>query len=228
VTPEPTRSRPEWLYRALILLGRGLFRALDRQRVVRDPQRLDLPGGAVLAITHFGYLDFALAEWAVWRQTGRLARFLVTARAFEHPVAGPFLRGMRHIPVDRAAGAEAYRFAVEALRAGELVGVFPEGQVNQDDVGPLKSGAIRMAAQAGVPVIPIVVAGGQRVLTKGRRFSLRRARHSRVIISIGEPRYPAGDGTADGTLDVGAETSALRGALQAMMQESRLLAAETP
>src|ERR1700749_2590117 len=104
----------------MILLGRGLFGALGLRREVRHPERLDPPGGAVLAVTHFGYLDFALLEWAVWHVNRRRGRFLGTARAFEHPVAGPLLRGMRHIPVERAAGAPAYRNAVEALRAGEL------------------------------------------------------------------------------------------------------------
>jgi 1-acyl-sn-glycerol-3-phosphate acyltransferase len=108
----------EPLYRGAVLLGRVLFRALDLQRVVRGGEHLDRPGGAVLAVTHFGYLDFALVEWAVHARTGRLIRFLATDLAFRHPVAGPLLRGMRHIPVERAAGAAAYRHAVAALRSG--------------------------------------------------------------------------------------------------------------
>jgi 1-acyl-sn-glycerol-3-phosphate acyltransferase len=206
----------EPLYRGAVLFGRATFRVLGLQLEVRHPERLDAAGPAVLAITHFGYLDFALAEWAVQRRTGRLTRFLVTARAFEHPLAGPLLRGMRHIPVERTAAGPAYRHAVAALRSGELVGVFPEGQVNVDEVGPLKTGAVRMAAEAGVPIIPIVVWGGQRVLTKGRRFSLRRARHSRILISVGEPMVPGSD------VDLG--TTQLHSALQAMVRESKLLA----
>ena len=203
------------MYRAAVLFGRLLFRALRLRRVVVHGERLDVPGGAVLALTHFGYLDFALAEWAIWQHNRRPTRFLVTARAFEHPVAGPLLRAMRHIPVERKAGAQAYQHAVQALRDGELVGVFPEGQVNHGDVGPLKTGAVRMAAQAGVPVIPVVVWGGQRVLTKGQRFSLRRAWHSEIVISVGEPRYPSQDDAPDGE----AETSALRTVLRAMVRE---------
>jgi 1-acyl-sn-glycerol-3-phosphate acyltransferase len=207
------------LYRGAVLLGRGLFRALDLQRVILHRERLDRPGGAVLAITHFGYLDFALAEWAVHRQTGRLTRFLITAPVFDHPLAGPLLRTMRHIPVERAAGGPAYGKAVAALRAGEFVGIFPEGQVNVDDVGVLKTGAVRMAVEADVPIIPIVVWGGQRVLTKGQRFSLRRARHRRVIISIGEPMFPGDRPEADVDLN----TLHLYTALRAMVQESKLL-----
>jgi 1-acyl-sn-glycerol-3-phosphate acyltransferase len=208
----------EPLYRSLVLLGRGVFRALALDLRVQHGERLDQPGGAVLAITHFGYLDFALAEWVLWQQNRRLTRFLATARAFEHPIAGRLLREMRHIPVERTAGAAAYRHAVAALKAGEVIGVFPEGQVNAGVVGPLKSGAVRMAAQAGVPVIPVVVWGGQRILTKGRRFSLRRARHSIVVIAIGEPRFPGR--SAD---DAEVQTTALHGALQALVNEAESL-----
>lgn len=208
----------EPLYRGAVLLGRALFRALDLQRVIRGGEQLDRPGGAVLALTHFGYLDFALAEWAVHRRTKRLIRFLATARAFEHRLAGPLLRGMRHIPVERTAGAPAYQHAVAALRAGELVGIFPEGQVNANDVGALKTGAVRMAAEAGVPILPVVVWGGQRILTKGRRFRLRRARHSRIVISIGAPMFP-GDTP---NLDVDRYTLRLHSVLRTMVQESML------
>jgi len=88
---------------------------------------------------------------------------------------------MHHIPVDRAAGAAAYRHAVEGLRAGELVGVFPESTISRSFVPrPLKSGAARMAQEAEVPLIPVVVWGGQRVWTVGRRPVWRR----RVPVSI--------------------------------------------
>jgi 1-acyl-sn-glycerol-3-phosphate acyltransferase len=217
-------------YRLVLLLGRALMRLLGLRRRVRGAEHLQIPGGAVLAITHFGYLDFALAEWAIWHATGRLARFLVTARAFGHPLAGPLLRGMRHIPVDRRDGAQAYQHAVRALQAGELVGIFPEGQVNQDDVGPIKTGAVRMAAQAGVPIIPIVVWGAQEVLTKGRRFGLRRALGSRIIISIGLPIH-VGDGSPGANTpapgpdaaepQIDAQTASLLVVLRSMVRESK-------
>jgi 1-acyl-sn-glycerol-3-phosphate acyltransferase len=67
------------------------------------------------------------------------------------------------------------------LATGELVGVFPESTISRSFVPrPLKSGAARMALEAGVPLIPVVVWGGQRVWTVGRRPTLRR----RVPVSI--------------------------------------------
>jgi 1-acyl-sn-glycerol-3-phosphate acyltransferase len=97
---------------------------------------------------------------------------------------------MHHIPVDRAAGAAAYRHAVDALHRGELVGVFPESTISRSFVPrPMKSGAARMAIEAGVPLIPVVVWGGHRVWTVGRRPVLRR----RVPVSVwvDQPLVPA-------------------------------------
>jgi 1-acyl-sn-glycerol-3-phosphate acyltransferase len=219
VTPDPH----DRLYRALIGVGRGLFAAFGLRRDVRHPERLDLAGGAVLAVTHFGYLDFALTEWTLWQVDRRRIRFLATARAFDHPVAGPLLRAMKHIPVERTAGASAYRHAVAALRAGELVGVFPEGEVHRGDVGPLRTGAVRMAAEAGVPLVPVVVWGGQRLLTKGERFSLRRAWRSRILVNVGEPRHLPAAG-----LDADAETARLRATLRALLRDAQAEARISP
>jgi 1-acyl-sn-glycerol-3-phosphate acyltransferase len=100
---------------------------------------------------------------------------------FDHRISGPLMRGMHHIPVDRKAGAAAYRHALDALRSGELVGVFPEQTISRSFVPrPLKSGAARLAIEADVPLIPLVVWGGQRLWTSGRKPKLRR----KVSVSV--------------------------------------------
>ncbi len=175
-------------YALVVQTGKSLFRSLQLRRTVVGIENVPAEGGAVLAITHFSYLDFALTEWAVWDLRGRITRFLATMAAFRHPVGGPLMRAMRHIPVDRAAGGDAYRQAVAALAEGELVGVFPESFVSRDrTLLPLRTGAVRMAAQAGVPVVPTVVWGGHRVLTAGHRPSLGEAWRAPVSITFGTP-----------------------------------------
>jgi 1-acyl-sn-glycerol-3-phosphate acyltransferase len=181
----------EPVYDIAVVLGRALFRSLNLCRRVRGLENLPRTGGAVLAITHFSYLDFALTEWAMHRSTGRKIRYLATAKSFEHPVAGPLMRAMKHIPVDREDGMAAYRRSLEVLKEGEILGVFPEAQVNVSwTVGEIKAGAVRMAAAAGVPLIPVVLWGSHRVLTRDRRFQLRKAWGSPVLISFGEALYP--------------------------------------
>jgi 1-acyl-sn-glycerol-3-phosphate acyltransferase len=116
----------------------------------------------------------------------RLVRFMAKKSVFDHPVAGPLMRGMHHIPVDRAAGAAAYRHALEALRTGELIGIFPEQTISRSFVPrPLKSGAARLAIEADKPLIPVLVWGGHRVWTSGRRPVLRR--RVPVLLWVDEP-----------------------------------------
>jgi 1-acyl-sn-glycerol-3-phosphate acyltransferase len=93
---------------------------------------------------------------------------------------------MHHIPVDRAAGTASYREALRYLKQGEVVGVFPEATISRSfELKEFKSGTIRMAAATGVPIIPLVLWGTQRILTKDhpRDFS----RHRTIAITVGEP-----------------------------------------
>jgi 1-acyl-sn-glycerol-3-phosphate acyltransferase len=108
---------------------------------------------------------------------------------FDHPVGGPVMRSFHHIAIDRGDARAGLDAARRYLDAGELVGIFPEGTISRSFLlQPLKTGAVRIAADAGVPLIPIVLWGTQRFLTKGkpRDFS----RHKTVGIEVGEPMYP--------------------------------------
>lgn len=124
----------------------------------------------------------------MWHWNRRHIRFMAKRDAFDTPVVGALLRGMGHISVDPAAGARAYADAVRALSLGELVGVFPEGGVSASfTVRDLKTGAVRMAQEAGVPIVPIAVWGGHRLLTKNRRPSLGEAWRIPVSFAVGAP-----------------------------------------
>ena len=98
------------------------------------------------------------------------------------------MRGMHHIPVDRNAGAHAFDAAVAALRAGEYVGVFPEATMSRSfDIKDFKTGAARMAADAGVPLVPVIVFGGQRIYSYDHK-SLSRGQA--ICVTVGEPLHP--------------------------------------
>lgn len=188
--------RPEWIYRAVIRTVLTLFRVVGFRFDVRGVENVPASGGAVLASNHVSYFDFMFVGYMAHRRDRRLVRFMAKQAVFAHPVGGPLMRGMKHIPVDRAAGAAAYRHAVAALQSGELVGVFPESTISRSYVPrPLKSGAARMALEAGVPLIPIVTWGGHRVWTVGRRPVWKR----RVAVSIwvDEPLAVLPDDTAE-------------------------------
>jgi 1-acyl-sn-glycerol-3-phosphate acyltransferase len=183
-----TRRRSEPIYRTATIAGLGLFGFWRLKKTATGLENIPDDGGAVLAMTHFGYLEFALVEWATWKHNRRRIRFMAKKGAFDKPVVGALLRGMKHISVDMTAGADAYGKAVDALRSGELIGVFPEAGVSSSfRVRDLKTGAARLAAEAGVPIIPVAVWGGHRLLTKNRKIGFRERFGVPVDFAFGEP-----------------------------------------
>ena len=141
----------ERVYPPVIAFARALFRVQGLRIRIEGADNVPRTGGAVMAINHIGYLDFTFAGCAAL-PAGRLVRFMAKQEVFSHPVSGPLMRGMHHIPVDRAAGAASYRAALQALRAGEIVGVFPEATISRSfELKEFKSGVVRMATAARVP-----------------------------------------------------------------------------
>jgi 1-acyl-sn-glycerol-3-phosphate acyltransferase len=182
----------EFVYPPVILACKTLFRVLDMRLDVKGTEHVPTTGGAVFACTHVSYLDFVFCGLA-GLPAGRRTRFMAKQAVFANKISGPLMRGMRHIPVDRSAGQASYQEAVAKLRAGEVVGVFPEATISRSfTVKPIKSGATRMAAEAGVPLIPVTVWGSQRLWTKGRPRNLTQ-RHVPILIRVGEPVQPTPD-----------------------------------
>ena len=176
----------EIVYPPVIAAAKAMFRVLDIRITVEGAQHVPRNGGAVLATNHVSYLDFIFCGFGAL-PSKRLVRFMAKQEVFTHRISGPLMRGMHHIPVDRSAGLAAYESALSALRAGEVVGVFPEATISRSfQVKELKSGAVRLAAAADVPLIPMALWGGQRLWTKGRPRTLTK-RHVPVSIIIGEP-----------------------------------------
>jgi len=197
-------------YRGVVTGARGLFRAMGYRIDVVGAENIPLEGGAVLAINHIGYVDFVFAGIPADDRGHRLVRFMAKEDAFTHRVSGPLMRSMSHIPVDRAAGSASFRAAVEALKAGELVGLFPEATMSRAiDVKDLKSGAVRMARAAKVPLIPMAVFGTQRIGTYGHSS---RSRKIPVGITVGTPLDTAGDQEA--------ATAALRARMQELLDQT--------
>jgi 1-acyl-sn-glycerol-3-phosphate acyltransferase len=200
----------ELVYPPVIALAKTMFRVLDMRLTVEGSEHVPTSGGVVLACNHVSYLDFIFCGLGAL-PSQRLVRFMAKSSVFDNKLSGPLMRGMRHIPVDRAAGSASYEHAVRALRAGEAVGVFPEATISRSFmIKELKSGAARMAAEAGVPIIPVALWGTQRFWTKGRPRGLTQ-RHIPILISVGEPIRVREDD------DPEAVTIRLRSRLQAMV-----------
>ena len=176
----------EPVYTPVIAVARALFAAQGLKFTITGSEHFPRQGGAVLVMNHVGYFDFAYAGLAA-HPSGRLVRFMAKEQVFHHRVSGPLMRGMHHIPVDRGAGASSFRAAVGALKAGEIVGVFPEATISRAfELKDFKSGAIRMAQAADVPLIPMAIWGSQRVWTKDHPKRLGRT-NIPITLSVGEP-----------------------------------------
>jgi 1-acyl-sn-glycerol-3-phosphate acyltransferase len=181
---------PELVYPPVITAAKTMFRVLDLRLNVEGSHHVPRSGGAVMASNHVSYLDFIFCGFGA-HESQRFVRFMAKHEVFAHKVSGPLMRGMRHIPVDRRAGAGSYNAAVDALRRGEVVGVFPEATISRSfSVKELKNGAARMAQQAGVPLLPVALWGTQRLWTKGRPRTVTR-RHTPITILVGDPMDPA-------------------------------------
>jgi 1-acyl-sn-glycerol-3-phosphate acyltransferase len=176
----------EPVYTPVIAIARAVFAAQGLKFTVTGGENIPVTGGAVLVSNHLSYMDFAYAGLTAI-PSKRLVRFMAKDDVFRHKISGPLMRGMHHIPVDRTAGAASFREAVKALRAGEIVGVFPEATISRSfELKGFKSGAVRMAQVAAVPVLPMIVWGSQRVWTKGYPKRLGRT-NVPITLSVGTP-----------------------------------------
>ena len=140
-----------------------------------------------------------------------MPRFMAKRELFDHRVTGPVMRACRHIEVDRADGERSLAVAQEFLDRGEVVGIFPEATISRAmEIKELKTGAARIAHAAGVPLIPVVVWGTQRLFTKDHDKDLSRGKA--ITVSVGAPVPLAGDAVAD--------TAALKVRMSGLLDEA--------
>ena len=179
------------MYGSAIRATRLLWRLQGLKFNVTGVGHLPAAGGAIIAINHTSYFDFTFAGLPAYEQgLGRKVRFMAKQEVFDHRITGPLMRGMRHIPVDRSSGAPSFDAAVQVLKSGELVGVYPEATISRSfELKEFKSGAARMAIAADVPIIPHIVWGAQRIWTKDHPKKMWRPKVP-ISVAVGEPIQP--------------------------------------
>lgn len=198
------------VYPPVTIAARTIFRLMDLRITVTGGERVPRRGGALLVSNHVSFLDFIFVGLAA-RESRRRVRFMAKQEVFAHRISGPLMRGMHHISVDRDAGLASFAVAIDALRAGEVVGIFPEATISRSyTVKPIKSGAVRLAQRAEAPLLPVALWGGQRIMTKGHPRDL--TRHRPISIAVGEPMHP---GPRDDAVRL---TAQLRTTMQALLE----------
>jgi len=203
----------EPVFRTLEIAASAAVRATGTRITYQGLENLPEAGGAVVAINHTSYVDFLPAGLATRRRRRRI-RFMIKAEMQQVRTVNWLIRHTGTIPVDRAAGAGAYAAAVAALRAGELVGVYPEATISRSfELKEFKTGAVRMAKEAQVPMVPLIVWGAHRVWTKDHPKALGRNKIP-MVVAVGPPLRP--DGTVE-QLD-----AALRESMTALLHKVQL------
>ena len=185
-----------FLYRQITHIGRGVTLAQGLKMRLSGEENIPDKGGAVIVCNHTGYMDFLFGAFLAYRKR-RLVRYLAKASIFQAPVAGQLFQVMGHVPVDRIDGGASIVKGIELAKSGELVGVFAEGTISRSfEIRSMRNGAARIAHGAGVPIIPQVIFGSQRIWTKGQKKHLGRTK-TPVLIKALEPYYTTGDFDAD-------------------------------
>jgi 1-acyl-sn-glycerol-3-phosphate acyltransferase len=188
----------EPIFRSLEIAGRTAVRVTGTRITYHGLENIPAVGGAVAAINHTSYVDFLPAALAAMYRKRRM-RFMIKAEMADLKAVNFLIKHAQAIPVDRRAGGDSYPIAVERLRAGELVGVYPEATISRSfELKEFKTGAARMAQEADVPIIPMIVWGAQRIWTKDHPKRLGRNKFP-ITVSVGAPM--AATGTVEAVMD---------------------------
>jgi 1-acyl-sn-glycerol-3-phosphate acyltransferase len=197
----------DYTYPPIIVAAKTVFKALGIRFQMRGTENVPRSGGVVLAFNHISYVDFIFGGFAA-QPSKRLVRFMAKKEIFDNRWAGPVMRSLHHIEVDRSDGMPSYERALELLREGEAVGLFPEATISYTyEIKELKSGTVRLAADAGVPVVPVILWGTQRMFPKGRKPDFSRGQT--LAITVGEPMRVEGADPVAATAELKARMSAL-------------------
>jgi 1-acyl-sn-glycerol-3-phosphate acyltransferase len=177
----------EPVFRALEIAVSTATKVIGTKITYQGLENIPESGGAVIAITHTSYLDWAPAALAAYQRHRRM-RFMIKAEMQDVKIVNFLIKHSGTIPVDRGAGAGAYNLAVERLRAGEIVGVYPEATISRSfELKEFKTGAARMARDADVPIVPLIVWGAHRRWTKDHPKDMRRKSKIPITVAVGAP-----------------------------------------
>ncbi|MFM7062844.1 MAG: lysophospholipid acyltransferase family protein [Actinomycetes bacterium] len=207
----PARAVYRTLRAAGVLVARGYWRLH-----VEGIDRLPSAGPFIVAPVHRSYVDFFIVALAF----PRCLRFMVKNSIWRSKGFGSFVEWMGSFPVDRDhPDRNALRACEQAVRMGDPVVMFPEGQRRDGDlVHDLFDGPAWVACRYRVPVVPVGIGGSERAMPRGARFVFP----ARIRVVVGEPIYP--DVTTVGRVPrrkVADMTSRVRAEVQRLYDQAR-------
>ena len=171
------------LYKILSILFVVFFRQLFRCEV-KGVENIPLQGGMILAANHMSNWDPPLAAVFAPRPVSYMAK----QELFDIPVFGTAIRSLYAFPVKRgAADRAAIKGAMQLVKQGMCLGLFPEGTRSKDGkMHRPEAGIGLIAAKTGVPVVPAAIIGTDRMFSKQEFFP-------KLQLIYGQPVYFQGD-----------------------------------
>lgn len=189
--PKVPKKENTWGFRIVASLLAPVLRLLFN---IKTEGIEKLPkGGYILVGNHLSYLDPLAFAYSVYLHMKRAPHYLAKEGLFRVPVLGWLLPKVGQIPVYRSGrgNEEPMRAAKEFLKAGQVVVIFPEGTLTRDpDLWPMrgKTGAVRLAIELGLPIVPAAHWGVEKVLANYTKKFRPNPFHT-VRVKIGDPIY---------------------------------------
>jgi 1-acyl-sn-glycerol-3-phosphate acyltransferase len=219
--PEPDQRDAGLLGRAAYRLLRPVLFVLSRvlfRIEVHGAERLPAGGAYVIAPIHRSGIDFLIAALVTRRRT----RWMAKSNLWNYPVLGWAADSFGAFAVHRGeADRAALRTARLALRSGQPLVIFPEGTRREGEaVHELFDGASWLAHREGVPLVPVGIAGTDKVMPRGAKL----LRPAKVVVVVGAPIYPdKASSSRVSRVAVTALTGRLALALQEAFDQARAL-----
>ena len=180
-------------------------------------EKLPAAGGYVLAPSHRSMMDIPLTAWL----SPRPLRYMGKVSLFKIPLAGSFFRSLGGFAVQRdGTDRKALRDAMAMLQSGEVLLVYPEGTRQRGPkIEALQPGAAYLALRAGVPIVPVGLAGTEEIM---RDHKIKIPHFGKVVMVVGDPlTTPPREGGGVVPRDqVEALTARLHEALQVVFDEA--------
>jgi 1-acyl-sn-glycerol-3-phosphate acyltransferase len=184
---ERREKTPTWRFFASIVVP---FIVSVGRYNIQHAERIPRSGPFIMAANHITDFDPLVTAYTLWHH-GRVPHYLAKASLFRAPIVGWAFRHTGQVAVERAARGHTNTIAQgeRLITEGLALVIYPEGTLTRDpDLWPMrgKSGAVRIALETGVPLIPAAHWGAQNILPRwSKRFRLFPPKH--VDIIIGEP-----------------------------------------
>jgi len=219
---KPLGTNPTFDFCARILIP--ILNAITK-RTWQGTENIPKSGPAIVISNHLSYADVLFFAQFLFKN-GRAPRFIGKRSVFDVPVIGRILLGAGQIPVERESthASKALAHAVAALKAGHLIGIYPEGTLTRDEkLWPMvaKTGAARLAIITQLPIVPVAAWGIADVLAPYSKMP-RIWKRSKITLRAGKaidmsPWY----GKQDDPAALAEATAHIMGELTSMLEDIR-------